>query len=116
MKRFKSILAVLPEDSLAEVAFARAAHLARVNGAALTLVDLVEGASGDLARLLAAFSGIIPEQLLINGEANVVKPAGFNESRIQFGEPGRWFRLLGISLGQPMADIDAPSELQAGRC
>jgi nucleotide-binding universal stress UspA family protein len=57
MKRFKSILAVLPEDSLAEVAFARAVHLARVNGAALTLVDLVDVAPGELARMLAALSG-----------------------------------------------------------
>ncbi|MFW5654173.1 MAG: universal stress protein [Roseicyclus sp.] len=57
MQRFKSILAVLPEDSLAEVAFERAVHLARVNGAALTLVDLVDAPPGELARMLAAFSG-----------------------------------------------------------
>lgn len=57
MKRFKSILAVLPEDSLAEVAFVRAVHLARANDAALTLVDLVAGGPGELARMLAAFSG-----------------------------------------------------------
>jgi nucleotide-binding universal stress UspA family protein len=58
MERFKSILAVLPEDSMAEVAFARAVHLARANGAALTLVDLVEGAPGDLVRLLSSLSGL----------------------------------------------------------
>jgi universal stress protein E len=41
MQRFKSILAVLTEDSLADVAFDRAIQLARSNDAALTLVDVV---------------------------------------------------------------------------
>jgi nucleotide-binding universal stress UspA family protein len=57
MKRFKSILAVLPEDSLDEVAFERAVHLARTNDAALTLVDVIDAAPGELARLLTALSG-----------------------------------------------------------
>ncbi len=42
MKRFKSILVVLTEDSLAEVAFERALRLAQSHGAVLTLVDVVE--------------------------------------------------------------------------
>lgn len=57
MKRFKSILAVLTEDSLDEVAFARALHLARVNEAALTLVDVVDSNPGELTRMLAALTG-----------------------------------------------------------
>lgn len=57
MKRFKSILAVLTEDSLDEVAFERAVHLARSNKAALTLVDVVDSNPGELARILTALSG-----------------------------------------------------------
>jgi nucleotide-binding universal stress UspA family protein len=57
MKRFKSILAVLTEDSLAEVALERALHLARVNGAALTLVDVIDSAPGEIARLMAGLTG-----------------------------------------------------------
>jgi universal stress protein E len=47
MKRFKSILAVLTEDSLDDVAFDRAVHLARSNDAALTLVDVIDSNPGD---------------------------------------------------------------------
>ncbi len=57
MQRFKSILAVLTEDSLDELAFARALHLARLNGAALTLVDVVDTAPGELSRLLGQVTG-----------------------------------------------------------
>ena len=57
MKRFKSILAVLTEDSLDDVAFERAVHLAQTNGAALTLVDVVDSNPGELARILTALSG-----------------------------------------------------------
>lgn len=57
MKRFKSILTVLTEDSLHEVALERALHLAKVNGAALTLVDVIDAAPGELARLLSAIQG-----------------------------------------------------------
>ncbi|MDG4649579.1 universal stress protein [Roseibacterium sp. SDUM158017] len=68
MQRFKSILAVLTEDSLDEVAFERAVHLARVNGAALTLVDVIDAAPGELSRLLNALSGarggVIEEDVL----------------------------------------------------
>lgn len=57
MKRFKSILAVLTEDSLSEVAFDRALNLARVNGAALTLVDVIDQAPGEIGRLMASLTG-----------------------------------------------------------
>jgi len=57
MQRFKSILAVVTEDSLHEVALARALHLAKVNDAALTLVDVIDAAPGELGRLLAALPG-----------------------------------------------------------
>jgi nucleotide-binding universal stress UspA family protein len=57
MQRFKSVLAVLTEDSLAEVAFERALHLARTNEAALTLVDVVDSNPGELARMLTALTG-----------------------------------------------------------
>jgi universal stress protein E len=55
MKRFKSILAVLTEDSLDDVAFERAIHLARTNEAALTLVDVIDTESrASMARMLTA--------------------------------------------------------------
>ncbi len=57
MKRFRSILAVLTEESLSEVALERAIHLAKLNGAALTLVDVIDAAPGELGRLMAALSG-----------------------------------------------------------
>jgi universal stress protein E len=57
VERFKSILAVLTEDSLDDVAFDRAVHLARVNEAALTLVDVIDTDTGELARMLTAISG-----------------------------------------------------------
>lgn len=57
MQRFKSILAVLTEGSLDEVAFERALHLARSNEAALTLVDVVNSNSGELTRMLTALTG-----------------------------------------------------------
>ena len=57
MQRFRSILAVLTEDSLAEVAWDRAVALARVNGAALTLVDVIDQAPGEIGRLMAALTG-----------------------------------------------------------
>ncbi len=57
MKRFKSIVAVVTEDSLHEVALMRAVHLAKLNGAALTMVDVIDAAPGELGRLLAALPG-----------------------------------------------------------
>lgn len=86
MQRFKSILAVLTEDSLDEVAFGRALHLAQTNQAALTLVDVVESNTGELARMLTALTGArgteIAEDVLayhrerLNGFAERARDAG----------------------------------------
>jgi nucleotide-binding universal stress UspA family protein len=57
MKRFKSILAVVTEDSLTDVALGRAVALAKLNNAALTLVDVIDAAPGELAKLMATLSG-----------------------------------------------------------
>ncbi len=57
MQRFKSILALLTEDSLHEVALERAVHLAKLNDAALTLVDVIDAAPGELSRLWSAIQG-----------------------------------------------------------
>jgi universal stress protein E len=53
MNRFRSILALLTEDSLEDVAFERAVGLARATGAALTLVDVVTPVSGEVSDDLA---------------------------------------------------------------
>ncbi|MEM1300370.1 MAG: universal stress protein [Pseudomonadota bacterium] len=80
MHRFKSILAVLTEDSLADIAFERALHLARANGAALTLVDVVDCAPGELVRMLTAVSGTrgteIAEDVLTYHRARLSDYAG----------------------------------------
>ncbi|GAB5468003.1 MAG: universal stress protein [Rhodospirillales bacterium] len=57
MKRFKSILLVCEEETLDEVLVARAVWLAKANGAKITLVDVVEAAPGELARLFGGQSG-----------------------------------------------------------
>jgi len=57
MKRFKSILAVVTEDSLTDVALDRAVALAKANEAALTLVDVIDAEPGELAKLMATISG-----------------------------------------------------------
>jgi len=57
MRRFKSILAVLTEDGLTDVALDRAIRLARSNRAALTLVDVIDAAPGEIGRMVAALSG-----------------------------------------------------------
>ncbi|MEM7722622.1 MAG: universal stress protein [Pseudomonadota bacterium] len=57
MERFKSIVAVVTEDSLFEVALTRAVALAKANGAALTLVDVIHAAPGELAKLMATLPG-----------------------------------------------------------
>ncbi|PWK59119.1 universal stress protein [Roseicyclus mahoneyensis] len=57
MRHVKSILAVLTADSLSDVALARAVSLAQVSRAALTLVDVIDGAPGELGRLMAALTG-----------------------------------------------------------
>lgn len=57
MKRFTNILLVCDEGSLHESLIARAVWLAKANGASITLVDVVESAPGELARLFGSFPG-----------------------------------------------------------
>jgi len=77
MKRFKSVLAVLTEDSLDEVAFDRAVHLAQMNEAALTLVDVVDSNPGEFTRMLATLAGSnateIAEDVLAYHRARLAK-------------------------------------------
>lgn len=58
MKRFKNILVVCESEAPAlEPALERAGSLARLNGAELTLIDVVEAEPGELARLFAHLPG-----------------------------------------------------------
>lgn len=63
MDRFKSILAVMTEDSLHEVALSRAIALAKDCGAALTLVDAIGTEPGEIGRMLARVSGARSQQI-----------------------------------------------------
>jgi nucleotide-binding universal stress UspA family protein len=53
MKRFKNILVLCDDDSIADSAFDRVAWLAEANGAGVTLVDVVEAGPTELARRYA---------------------------------------------------------------
>ncbi len=57
MKRFKNILVVCEEGSDAALAVGRAQELALVNDAEITLIDVVDAAPGELARLFSRRSG-----------------------------------------------------------
>ncbi|MEX5728690.1 universal stress protein E [Rhodovulum iodosum] len=57
MQRFKNILVVCDGQSAFESAFDRVAGLARANTAEVTLIDVVETAEGELARLFSALPG-----------------------------------------------------------
>lgn len=57
MQAFRNILVVCDDHSACEHAFARAAWLAQAQGAAVTLVDVVEAAPGELSRLFRTRSG-----------------------------------------------------------
>ncbi|MGF1476527.1 MAG: universal stress protein [Geminicoccaceae bacterium] len=58
MRRFKNILLVCDEGSINEAVIDRAARLAKANEARLTLVDFIEAAPGELARMFAALPGV----------------------------------------------------------
>lgn len=58
MKRFKTILVVADERSASDALFDRARWLGQTNGASLTLVDVIDTAPGDLARLFSALPGL----------------------------------------------------------
>lgn len=53
VNRFRNVLVVADAASASDALLARARWLAEANGAALTLVDVIDGAPGDLARRLA---------------------------------------------------------------
>lgn len=57
MQRFKNILVVADEASASDALFSRAQWLAEANGAALTLLDVIDAAPGELSRLFAALPG-----------------------------------------------------------
>ena len=58
MKRFKTILVVADERSASDALFDRARWLGQANGASLTLIDVIDTAPGDLARLFSALPGL----------------------------------------------------------
>ena len=57
MKRFKNILLICDEQSTHDDLIGRAIWLAKANGARLTLVNVVEAAPGELARVFGALPG-----------------------------------------------------------
>ncbi|NJO34640.1 MAG: universal stress protein [Rhodospirillales bacterium] len=57
MNRFKNVLLVCDNQSLHDEAISRAISLATMSGAQVTLVDLVDAAPGELARMFGAFPG-----------------------------------------------------------
>lgn len=57
MQRFKNILVVTTPDSAPEALIARARWLSETNGAALTVIDVVDSVGGDFSRLLSALPG-----------------------------------------------------------
>ena len=57
MKNFRNILLVCDEQSTHEAVVGRAIWLAKANGGRITLVDVVDAAPGELARLFAALPG-----------------------------------------------------------
>jgi len=57
VQRFKNILLVADEASASEAVFARARWLCETNGAALTVIDVIDAAPGELSRLFSALPG-----------------------------------------------------------
>ncbi len=57
MKRFKNILMICDEQSLDEEVVSRAVWLAKENGAAVTLADVIEAAPGEMAQLFGRLPG-----------------------------------------------------------
>lgn len=57
MQRFRKILVVCDEGGASEAALARAEWLARMNGAAVTLIDVIDSRPGEFARLFADLPG-----------------------------------------------------------
>lgn len=57
MKRFKNVLVIADEASMSDAVTARAAWLARSNGARLTFLDIIDANPGELAKLFSALPG-----------------------------------------------------------
>ncbi|NJO21648.1 MAG: universal stress protein [Sphingomonadales bacterium] len=91
MNRFKNILLVCDNQSLHDEAIGRAMSLAMANGARITLVDVVDAAPGELARMFGAFSGMRSHDV----EHEVVE---FHRTRLL--ELGTTFRAKGIATAE----------------
>jgi nucleotide-binding universal stress UspA family protein len=63
MKRFKKILLICDEKGMHNALLERAINLAKVNGAAITLVDVVESAPGELSRVFGLLPGAKPRDI-----------------------------------------------------
>jgi universal stress protein E len=57
LERFRNVLLVADEASASEAVLSRARWLAEANGAALTIVDVIDAAPGELSRLFSALPG-----------------------------------------------------------
>lgn len=88
MNRFKNILLVCDNQSLHDEAISRAISLATMNGAQVTLVDVVDAAPGELARKFAAFPGSRSQEV----EYEVLQ---FHHTRLS--EIGTQFRSRGVA-------------------
>ncbi|MBM7066823.1 universal stress protein [Actibacterium sp. 188UL27-1] len=87
MKRFKNILVVCEEASNIQPALQRALLLAQANGAQVTLMDVLDAAPGDFARIFAALPGARAAEV----ENKVLE---YHQNRLeQLAEP---FRAAGI--------------------
>ena len=88
MNRFKNILLVCDNQSLHDEAISRAISLAAANGARVTLVDVVDAAPGELARMFGAFPG----SRFHDVEYEVLQ---FHQNRLS--EIGAQFRTKGVA-------------------
>lgn len=86
MKRFRNILLVCDEEGVHDTVIGRAVWLAKRNDARITLVDILDAAPGDIARMFAALPGsrgrdfefevLGIRQARLGGIANTVKAQG----------------------------------------
>ncbi len=63
MKRFKNILLVCDNRSLHDEVIGRAIWLSKLNDARITLVDVIDAAPGELARVFAALPGVRSQEV-----------------------------------------------------
>ncbi|MEO1192661.1 MAG: universal stress protein [Pseudomonadota bacterium] len=93
MKRFKNILLVCDEETLDETQVERAIWLAKANGARVSLVQVLETAPGELARLIGAMPGGGSRDV----EADLLK--SYKEGLAKQAEP---FRAAGIDTSETL--------------